>query len=208
MRILVVGAAGRTGRLVVERALGHGHEVTAFVHDTPMPFKRDRLHVITGDARDFALMREAVADHDAVAVTVGRSAGSGTGIHEATIGNVVHAMAACGVSRLAVLSAAGTFARNDPGLPLRFRAQIATTLRGVYDDLEAMESRVMASGLNWTIVRPVGLSDEPATGHYRVSLDGSIPKKVSRISRGDVASVVVKALETDTYRRRAVVVAQ
>jgi putative NADH-flavin reductase len=107
-----------------------------------------------------------------------------------------------------VLSAAGTFARNDAGLPLRFRAQIATTLRGVYDDLEAMESRVMASDLDWTIVRPVGLSDEPATGHYRVSLDGSIPKKVSRISRSDVAAVVVKALETDTYQRRAVVVAQ
>lgn len=208
MRILVVGAAGRTGRLVVERALGHGHEVTAFVHDEAMPFERSRLRAVTGDARDFGSVSGAVVGHDAVAVTVGRSANSGAGVHEATMANVVHAMAASAVSRLAVVSAAGAFARNDPGLQFMFRAQIATTLRAVYDDLEAMERRVMASDLDWTIVRPVGLSDEPATGHYRVSLDGSIPAKVARISRSDVAAVVIKALETGTYRRRAIVVAQ
>ena len=38
MRILVIGAAGRTGRLVVEQALGHGHDVRAFTHTTlPSP---------------------------------------------------------------------------------------------------------------------------------------------------------------------------
>jgi uncharacterized protein YbjT (DUF2867 family) len=64
----------------------------------------------------------------------------------------------------------------------------------------------MASALDWTIVRPVGLSDEPATGDYRVSMDGSIPAKTSRVSRGDVAGFMVKSLETESYVRRAVVI--
>lgn len=32
MKILVIGAGGRTGRAIVEQAVAAGHEVTAFVH--------------------------------------------------------------------------------------------------------------------------------------------------------------------------------
>jgi len=206
MKLVVVGAAGRTGRLVVERALGHGHAVTALVHSEPPGIEHPNLSVVVGDALDFGSVSAALKGNAAVAVTVGSS--SGREFHEPIIANVVHAMAEQGASRLAVLSAAGTFARKDPSLGLTFRALIATTMRSVYDDLEAMEMRVMASDLDWTIVRPVGLTDDPPTGDYRVSLDGTIPPKVSRISRSDVASVIVKALETDTYRRKAIVVAQ
>jgi uncharacterized protein YbjT (DUF2867 family) len=84
---------------------------------------------------------------------------------------------------------------------------MASVLRSTYDDLEAMERRVMASDFDWTIVRPVGLSDTPATGHYRFSLDGSPLSGGKRVPRADVASLVVKSLETDTYWRRAVVIA-
>ena len=83
----------------------------------------------------------------------------------------------------------------------------STTLRKTYDDLEAMERRVMASDLAWTIVRPYGLSDAAASGHYRVSLDGALFPKAARIGRADAAALLIKALETDTYFRRAIVVA-
>ena len=45
MRILVIGAAGRTGKHIVERALGHGHDVTAFVHNQPIELANERLAV-------------------------------------------------------------------------------------------------------------------------------------------------------------------
>ena len=32
MNVLVIGAAGKTGRAVVAQALAAGHEVTAFMH--------------------------------------------------------------------------------------------------------------------------------------------------------------------------------
>jgi len=92
-------------------------------------------------------------------------------------------------------------------LSVAYRALISTALRPVYDDLEAMELRIMASDLDWTIVRPVGLTDAEPSGTYRISLDGSLLPKSARISRADVASLVVKALETDTYWRRSVVIA-
>lgn len=207
MRLIVFGAAGRTGRLIVAKALGHGHSVTAFVRKTPLGPEHPRLTSVVGDVRGADAVRRVMVDHDAVAFALSATKG-GAHIHEAGIANVIYAMAEQRVARLAAISAAGTFDRGDSRLSLGYRAMVATTLRAVYDDLEAMERRIMATDLAWTIVRPVGLTDEPATGHYRVSLDGSLLPKAKSISRGDVASLAVKALETDTYWRRAVVIAR
>jgi len=205
VKILVFGAAGRTGRLIVERALGHGHDVTAFIHTSPLALTHERLATACGDVRDFSAVERAMSGQDAVAFALSQRAGD-KGLHEAGIANVIHAMAADDVPRLAAISAAGTFARTDKALSLAYRALIKTAMRGVYDDLEGMERRIMATGLDWAIVRPVGLTDNPPSGTYRVSLDGTLLKKALRISRADVASVVVKALETDTYLRRTVVI--
>jgi len=207
MRILVVGAAGRTGSNIVRIALGHGHDVTAFVHKTPLQITHERLTTVIGDVRDFDAVNDAVARKQGVAFAVSQGADGDRTVHEDGIANVVHAMAANEVRRLSAVSAAGTFARTDKRLSIRYRALIATTMRAVYDDLEEMELRIMASDLDWTIVRPVGLSDDPPSGTYRISLDGLLLPKTARISRADVAAVVIKALETDRYHRRAVVIA-
>jgi putative NADH-flavin reductase len=203
VKLLVIGAAGRTGRLVVERALGHGHAVTAAVHERELDLEGTGLSVVRGDAQDFDFVSDAVAGHDAVVVAVG---GGGGEFHEPLIATVVHAMAERQVNRLSVLSAAGTFAKGDPNLSVAFRLMISTVLRSTYEDLEAMERRIMASDLAWTIVRPVGLTDDPPSGDYRISLDGSLLPKASRISRADVAAVLLKAVESDAYWRKAVVV--
>jgi len=207
MRIVVFGAAGRTGRLVVDKALGHGNEVVAFIHSTQLAQQSPRLTCLSGDVRDFGAVGAAIAGADGVAFALSQGAGAGKDIHEAGIANVIHAMAEHEVPKLAAVSAAGAFDRNSKLLSITYRALVAMAMRSVYDDLEAMERRIMASDLDWTIVRPYGLSDESATGDYRITLDGSLLPKASRISRADVAAVVVKALETDAYRRRSVVIA-
>ena len=207
MRIAVFGAGGRIGQLVVGKALGHGHNVLAGIHSTSLTLEHERLAKCQGDVRDLDFVRGVVEGADAVAFVLSSGGGVRAHLHEAGIANVVQAMAEKDVSRLAAVSAAGTFARTDRRLSLVYRAWIAAAMGSTYDDLEAMERRVMATGLAWTIVRPYGLTDDPPTGHYRVSLDGSLLPKASRIPRGDVASLLVKALETDTYYRRAVAVA-
>ena len=72
MVILVVGAAGRTGRQIVEQALGHGHEVRAMVRSMELGLAHDRLEVVTGDALDFDTVNAAVEGVDAVAFAVAR----------------------------------------------------------------------------------------------------------------------------------------
>lgn len=207
MRVLVIGASGRTGRQVVDRALGHGHEVTAFARSGHIDPPDDRVRAVSGDALDFDAVCAAIEGQDAVILAVGRKSAPYAPLHEPVAANVIHAMALHRVYRLSVLSAAGTFARNDPNISLAYRARIATVAKGAYDDLEGMERRVMASDLDWTIVRARAMSDDPPTGDYRITLDGSIPKGQGRVSRGDVAGLLLKAVESDTYRHQAVVIA-
>ncbi len=207
MMILVIGAAGRTGRHIVEQALGHGHTVRAMVHSTELSVSHERLEIVRGDVLDFDAVNSAVEGVDGVAFAAGSGGGRDVRVFSDGIANVLHAMAAHDVSALVAISAAGVFARKDRRMAMGFRTMIATVLKPVYDDLERMEQRIAASGTSWTIVRPVGLSDTPATGHYRLSLDGSLLRKASRVSRADVAAVALKALETGSFDRMTLVIA-
>jgi putative NADH-flavin reductase len=205
MRVVVFGAAGRTGRLVVQKALGHGHLVLAALHENPLQIEHASLTKRVGDVCDLEFARSVMPDADAVIYAL--SSGGGHEVLRAGIANVIHAMAEQDVTKLVALSAAGAFARSDRRLSIGFRLRIATTLRATYDDLEAMEQRIAATDFDWTIVRPYGLDDSSPTGHYRIALDGSLLPNAARISRSDVASVLVKAAETETFYRRTLVVA-
>jgi putative NADH-flavin reductase len=207
VRILVLGAAGRTGRLVVEQALGHGHDVRAFVRTSEPGFSHPRLEVVHGDVLDFEAVDAAVAGVDAVISAVGSGGGGEVRVYSEGIGNVIHAMTLHGVRCLVVMTAAGVFARSDKNISLGFRAMIATVLKPVYDDMERLEQRVAASDLDWTIVRPVGLSDAEQSGHYRLSLDGSMLRKATRVSRADVAALMLKAAESGAWVRRTLLIA-
>lgn len=207
MRILVIGASGRTGREVVAQALAHGHQVRALVHSTPLDAASHRVESVSGDVLEFDSVSAAVEGVDAVVFAVGSGGGRDVRVFSEGIGHVIHAMAVHEVPKLVAVSAAGVFARNSPKISLGFRALIATVLKSVYDDMERMEQRIAASGLDWTILRPVGLSDGPLTGRYRISLDGSLLSKSSRVSRADLAAACLKAATTRTFTRTTVVIA-
>jgi len=48
MRVLVIGASGRNGSLIVEEALSRGHSVTALVRSATSLTPRDNLTIVTG----------------------------------------------------------------------------------------------------------------------------------------------------------------
>lgn len=72
MKIALIGASGRTGRLVLGKAARRGHEVTAFVRDPERLGGLDAVaaRVVRGDATDCGALVNAVAGQDAVVVTV------------------------------------------------------------------------------------------------------------------------------------------
>lgn len=207
MRILVLGASGRTGRLVVEQALGHGHEVVALVRRAnALALANARLRVVVGDVTDPAVVAAAVDGCDAVISALGSAGERPVHVYSDGIANTIRAMTARGVRRLVVVSSQGIGASPEE-LSLKARAMRALpNMRAVYDDMERTEGDVMLSDLGWTIVRPAALTDGPFTGHYRV-VEGHVVPKGTRISRPDLAALLLKCAEGELYIQRAVAVA-
>jgi uncharacterized protein YbjT (DUF2867 family) len=207
MRILVLGASGGVGRLVVEQALGHGHDVTALVRDPErFDLRHAHLTVVAGDVTDPEPVRRAMEGADTVISALGSRGERPVNVYSDGIAITIRAMTARGVRRLVVVSSSGVGA--DPsGLSLAARAmRKLPNMRPVYEDMERMEGDVMLSDLDWTIVRPAALTDGPFTGIYRIVEGHSVPKG-SKISRADVAALLVKCATGSLKVRRAIAVA-
>jgi putative NADH-flavin reductase len=67
-----------------------------------------------------------------------------------------------------------------------------------YADKDRAESIVKASNVEWLIVRPGFLTDDPRTGKYRV-IDNLSGVMAGKISRADVADFILKQLASPTH---------
>jgi putative NADH-flavin reductase len=201
VRVLVLGAGGKTGGAVVQQAQTAGHQVTAFVHHAGDYDGPAGVNVAEGDATDADAVAAAVID------TIGGKTPykSNTTLEADVARAVIAAMTRSGVRRLLVTSSIGvgdSLANGTLGL----RVLLKTFLRGSTADKAAMERAVTASGLDWTIARPAVLTDKPATGTIR-TFDPSTGEKARRISRVDLAAWLVAQLDDSDNVRRAVTVA-
>ena len=207
MQVLVVGAAGRTGRAVVELAAAAGHAVTAFVRDAGTYTAPAGVRVVAGgDATDRAAMDAAVRGQDAVLDAVGgKTPYKATTLEADAAGAIVAAMRRHGARRLVVTSTLGV-GESRASATAVVRLLVATFLRGADKDKTAMEATVASSDLDWVILRPAVLTDAPATGRVRV-FDPASGEKAHTITRADLAAFMVAQLNDDTHLRQAVTVA-
>jgi len=205
MKVLVIGAAGKTGRLVVERAAAAGHQVTALVRRAD-EYEHPDVRVVEGDAADRAGMNEAVRGQDAVLDTVGgKTPYKATNLESSVAGTIVGCMKENGVRRLVVTSMIGE-GDSRANAPIYDRMLLATFLRGADKDKAAMEAVVGSSGLDWVILRPAILSDDPAKGDVRV-FDAGSGEKAHKITRADLAAFMVAQVSSDEHLHQAVTIA-
>ena len=126
MNVAVFGATGRTGRLVVGKALDAGHRVTAFARDpSKLGASDERLRVVEGDVYDRVRVEEAVAGQDAVVSAVGPVSTSPGDVQTEATKNIVAAMEKHGVRRL--VSVTGGMVRD----PRDVRSPVTALVRAV-----------------------------------------------------------------------------
>ncbi len=205
MKILVIGAGGRTGRAVVDQAVAAGHEVAAFLHKAD-EYNVTNVRVIEGDAADSAAMDAAVLGQDAVIDTIGgKTPYKETTLESSAASTIITAMQRNGVRRLVVSSMLGV-GESKAKAPIYVRLLVATFLRGANKDKAAMESAVKSSGLDWVILRPAILTDDSATGKVRV-FDAETGEKAHKITRADLASFMIARISGSEYLHQAVTIA-
>ena len=209
MRLVILGATGGIGRLVVEQAVKAGHEVTAVVRD-PSALDVPGADVRTANALDPAALTPVVEGADAVISALGvRPPVTGpVTLLASGATSALKAMEATGVRRYLMVSAAGATYEEADGPVTRLVAKplLNRFLRYSFDDTRDAEKIVQASSLDWTIARPPRLTDKPRTGRYRVGGERGL-KRAFTIARADVADFLLRSVENPETFRRAVVVA-
>jgi putative NADH-flavin reductase len=149
-----------------------------------------------------------LAGADAVVSTLGIGASrQPTVVYSEGIANVLHAMDAHGIRKLAVISAVPAGPRAEQ--PFRQRRLIIPILERVfgatYDDMRRMEALLRGSDLDWVCLRPPRLVSKKPTGGYRLDASRPLPK-ASSITYADLATALLDALtRPDLYRRAAYV---
>jgi len=197
MKIAIFGATGGTGRQIIHQALAQSHYIQALVRDPArLPIDHPNLVVVQGDVLDPIKVESVIQGSEAVIVTLGTTANNPDDIVSRGTAAVVEGMKRAGVKRLIAVTSIGVGDSKDQ-VPLAFKMLMKTILKKPMEDKERQEGIIKASGMDWTIVRPGGLTDGPATGQYSAGLDPKI--MAGQVSRADVAGFVLEQLEDETY---------
>lgn len=202
MKILVIGASGRTGRETVDRAVAEGHAVTALVRRPEAVAARPGVEVARGDVLDAASLPGPMAAADAVVSVVGPADRGATTVYSEGARNLLKAMDETGCRRIVCLSSAGLAIDPDIALVQRLvtRHVVQRLYREPYADMTRMEDVLAASDLDWTAVRAPMLSDRPATGGYRTAVRAHVARATG-VPRADLADFLVACLvDRSTFR--------
>lgn len=210
MKIVVFGANGPTGQLLTKGALAEGHTVTAFTrHPEAFPLKHEHLQVMRGDVYDPSTVEQAIGGQDVVLSALGVPfSRQPITVYSQGLTHIIAAMQRSGVRRLACVSSVAVDPRYDTQGGFFFEKVITPLIQSIgrtlYADMKRMETLVMSSGLDWTIVRPSGLFETPTVTDYRVT-EGSIIGRFT--SRADLADCLLRQAINDRYAQKAIAVA-
>ena len=192
MKLVVLGANGRTGRLVVQAALEEDMDVTAVVRsvDRQPGIQHDRLYVVVGDPCDPAFLKQVLRGQDVVVSALGgrRPTRAATSVYYRSADAIVEAAWETGLKRVLVTSTALLF-REQTLMGKILRVIVPNVVRSA----TRMEEVLKSSGLNWTSARCGFLNDANEVS-YRAQ-KGSLPKDGTSVPRRALAKFLVDAIE-------------
>lgn len=191
MRVVIAGGHGKIALLLTARLAARGDSVVGVVRN---PDHVDDVRAAGGDAVVLDLesaavdeVASALAGADAAVFAAGAGPGSGVArkdtVDRGAAVLFADAAEAAGVRRFLQVSSIGLERADDPGTDEVFAAYLRAKA--------AAEQDLIGRSLDWTILRPGRLTDDPAGG--RVSLGARVAR--GAVSRDDVAAVLVALLD-------------
>ena len=183
MRVVVFGATGRTGRMVVDQAHRRGHDVVAPVRQLPVEAFDDGVQPVVVDLLDRGAVASTLEGSDAVVSAIGPVARVTTTEVSDVLRTVIEAIADVGLHRIVVAANAKVLTDDE--------------VTGDYANVAAEHRRdaeiLRSSALDWTIVAPPFLTDDPPTGSVDALVDARAPGR--SLTRGDFAAALLDAID-------------
>jgi len=188
--IFVIGGTRATGFQVVKRLVERGENVTVLVRPTSDLSNLEPLGVTTvvGDALDPDSLKAAMTSGQfrMVFSSLGGKGPDGEWVDVPGTKNAIDAAKSAGIPNFFLVSTIGAGDSKD-ALPWYFKL----ILRSAIKRKNESEAYLFDSGLDYTIVRPGGLTDDAETGTGTLTEDRSI---MGFISRAELGRLIVEAI--------------
>ena len=198
-RIVVVGAHGRTGLLIVELLVKAGDTVVATIrnpkHMADLVKRGAETVILDLEQSTGPEFARQFKDADAVVFAAGSGVGESSEIDSKGVRKTLRAAEKAEVKRYVAISSIGA------STGMRLAGKWATDeMKDYYKHKRLAGKAIMASALDWTIIEPGELTESKPTGKVTLSTE-AIPEKT--VPRADVAAVVVAALKTPRTKGKA-----
>ena len=204
-RILVIGASQGIGLSVCNAAAREGHTVRAMSRrGTAATDNAKLIEPFSGDALKPDDVRRALQGIDVVVQALGVPPSIDLILRPVTLFSaatrvLLPAMKTAGVRKLVCVTGFGAGDSND-AINIFQRLPFKALLGNAYNDKTIQEQLIVATDLDWLIVRPGVLTNFPASGRYQV-LTAPSTWRNGVISRADVADFIVTRISADQFNR-------
>jgi putative NADH-flavin reductase len=209
--ILILGSTGRTGKWLLDEALMRGYSVNVLVRNKSKVPSHTHLRIFEGNPYDKNNLAEAVEGCEIVlsALNISRNSDfpwaklrASESFLSQTMQNLIE-IGALGKLKKVIFTSAWGVNETKKDIPWWFRWLIDNSNIGVaYRDHERQEKLLDNTSLNFTAVRPVGLTNSLVTQKVRVTLENNTPTPHLTISRLTTAKFMLDCMEQNLYNRQ------
>jgi uncharacterized protein YbjT (DUF2867 family) len=211
MKILLLGATGRTGKHVIEEAIKRGHIISAIARN-PEKLKDFKIEITKGTPYDYETVEKAISGCNAVINTLNVSRKSDNpwaslaapkDMISKSASNAIIAMEKAGIKRFVAFGAlgAGRSWKTSPGI-LKFIVSISN-LKFAFQDHGKQEEILENSNIDYTICRAPILSDKRNDAGVTVTPEDKNPP-TPNLSRNSAAEFFLKIIENKEYIRETI----
>ncbi|UPG91700.1 NAD(P)-dependent oxidoreductase [Luteibacter aegosomaticola] len=209
MNIVLFGATGNIGKVILQEALDRGHHVTAIVRDpSKLSVTSPLLKVAQGDLLNPSTYAAALTGAEAAIASVNDPNPDNVPKQAETL---LAALSKAGVKRFAWVGGAGSLevapgvrVIDDPNFPAAWKP----SAMGMVKALEVF--RASKADIDWTFISPAAhIEPGERTGKYRVGGDQLLvdAEGNSRISQADYAIGLLDRLEKGDAARKRITLA-
>lgn len=209
--ILILGSTGRTGKWLLYEALNRGYSVNVLVRDKSKVPSHTQLSIFEGNTTNKHDLMNAAEGCEIVlsALNISRNSDfpwAKLRASESFLSETMQSLIEIGGSgklKKVIFTSAWGANETKKDIPWWFRWLIDNSNIGVaYQDHERQEKLLDNTRLNFTAVRPVGLTNSLVTQKVRVTLENNTPTPNLTISRLTTAKFMLDCLEQNLYNRQ------
>lgn len=161
MKLAVLAANGRTGKVFAERALAAGHSVNAGFYRNNNLQPHQNLTAIPCDATNEADVNRLLRDQDMVVSFIGHVKGSPPEVQTTAMRTLIKVMKSLQIKRVISLTGTGVRFRGDK---ITLVDRVLNRAVAVVDPARVKDGRkhvevLRQSGLEWTVIRVLKLQN-------------------------------------------------